>query len=164
MYTYTVYRDSLVDIVTRLLAGLWFDFSVHVGSVTHSASSSMAPMVSFPRTKGTWMWSWPSSVWCRLTICCCTSTPPCAFMVWTAKILSHTLYYATDILIFQETELWRKCLRISQKENFLLESQERDGWTMLRMICRKQVLETPGNWSRRRSRLCMDRRAIGEEE
>ena len=28
----------------------------------------------------------------------------------------------------------KKCLRISQKEKSLLESQEKDGWTMLKTI------------------------------
>jgi len=31
-------------------------------------------------------------------------------------------------------ERWRNCLRISQKEKGPLESQETDGWTMLKMI------------------------------
>lgn len=163
MDTYNVYRESLVDIVSRLLAGLWFDSSVHVGSATHLVSSSMAPMVHFPRNKGTGMWSWPRSFWCLLTLWCSTSTPPCAFMVWAAITLPQTLYYATDLLICQETELWRRFLRISQKENVLLERQERDGSAMLRIIYRKQVLETPVNWSWSRPMFCMDHRPIGEE-
>jgi hypothetical protein len=48
----------------------------------------------------------------------------------------------------------KKCLRISQKEKGQLESHERAGWTMVKMIRRKWVLvggeeylgiETPGN-------------------
>jgi hypothetical protein len=35
----------------------------------------------------------------------------------------------------------RKCLRISQKEKGTLESQDRDGSTMLKMTRRKWVLE-----------------------
>jgi len=51
MYTYTVYRESLIDIVTRMLAGLWFDSSGRVSPATHSACSSMVAMFPFPRSK-----------------------------------------------------------------------------------------------------------------
>jgi len=52
MYTCTVYRESLVNIVTRMLAELWFDSSGRVGSATNSACSSVVAMVPFPRSKG----------------------------------------------------------------------------------------------------------------
>ena len=41
----------------------------------------------------------------------------------------------------QNKALRRKFLRISQNLNGLLGNQERDGWTMLKTICRKLVLE-----------------------
>ena len=41
----------------------------------------------------------------------------------------------------QMEELWRKRLRISEKEKGLLEIQERDGWTMLKTVWRRRVLE-----------------------
>jgi hypothetical protein len=65
----------------------------------------------------------------------------------------------------------KKVFKDSQKVKGPLESQERDGWTMLKMIWGKWVLvarekrlglETPENWSWSRPGFCTLRTARGE--
>jgi hypothetical protein len=54
---------------------------------------------------------------------------------------------AAGCLVWELTStLRRKCLRISQKLNGLLGSQERGDWRMLKTICRKLVLEAGEKW------------------
>lgn len=54
-----------------------------------------------------------------------------------------------------QDELWRKCWRISQNEKGPLGSPERGGWTMLKMMWRKWVLEA-GKYSKGYRRLEID--------